>query len=125
MESLEEASIFVAWTQVDAQRWILADDYGKLYLLMLLLNNKSEVSGWKLDMIGNASRASTLVYLGSGMVFIGSHLGDSQVISIQEGSIEVRQTLPNIAPILDFAIMDMGSRAGEAQTNDYPPDKRE
>lgn len=118
-EPLQEASIFVAWAQVDAQRWLLADDYGKLYFLMLLLDDKNQVLEWKLDMIGQASRASTLVYLGSGLVYVGSHQGDSQVIRIQERSIEIMQTLPNIAPILDFTIMDMGSRAGEAQTNDY------
>ena len=86
---------------------------------MLLLDDKNQVSEWKLDMIGQASRASTLVYLGTGLVYIGSHQGDSQVVRIQERSIEIMQTLPNIAPILDFTIMDMGSRAGETQTNDY------
>ena len=86
---------------------------------MLILDDTNEVLGWKLDKIGHASRASTLVYLGSGLVYVGSHQGDSQVIRIQERSIEILQTLPNIAPILDFTIMDMGSRAGETQTNDY------
>lgn len=67
-------------------------------------------------MIGITSRASVLVYLGNGNVFIGSHQGDSQFIRIEEGSIEVVQILPNIAPILDFAVMEMG--VGE-QVNDY------
>lgn len=119
VEPLEEASIFVAWTAIDAQRFLLADDYGRLYLLMLMLDSRDSVTGWKLDVIGHTSRASVLVYLGGGLVYVGSHQGDSQVIEIQERSMEVKQTLPNIAPILDFAIMDMGSRAGESQTNEY------
>lgn len=119
VEPLEEASIFVAWTAIDAQRFLLADDYGRLYLLMLMLDSRDRVTGWKLDVIGHTSRASVLVYLGGGLVYVGSHQGDSQVVSIQERSMEVMQTLPNIAPILDFAIMDMGSRAGESQTNEY------
>jgi len=119
VEPLEEASIFVAWTAIDAQRFLLADDYGRLYLLMLMLDSRNSVTGWKLDVIGHTSRASVLVYLGGGLVYVGSHQGDSQVVSIQERSMEVMQTLPNIAPILDFAIMDMGSRAGESQTNEY------
>jgi len=118
-EPLKEASLFVAWEQVDAQRWLLADDYGKLYFLMLLLGGNDQVTGWKLDLIGHTSRASVLVYLDNGHVFIGSHQGDSQVIRLLEKKIEVVQTLPNIAPILDFTIMDMGNRAGESQTSEF------
>ncbi|KZF23183.1 DNA damage-binding protein 1 [Xylona heveae TC161] len=116
---LEEATIFVTWTQIDVQRFLLADDYGKLYLLMILLDGKDNMTGWKLDVIGETSRASVLVYLDAGYVFVGSHQGDSQVVKIEEGSIEVVQTFPNIAPILDFTIMDMGSRAGDSQMNEY------
>lgn len=97
----------------------MADEYGKLYLLMLELNRSDEVDGWKLDMIGETSRASILVYLGDGNVFVGSHQGDSQVVSIQKRSIQSNQIFPNIAPILDFTIMDMGSRGGDGQANEY------
>ena len=119
VQQLEEASIFVAWAAIDSQRYLLADDYGRLYLLMLMVDNRNQATGWKLDLIGNTSRASLLVYLGGGLVYVGSHQGDSQVISIENKFPEVIQTLPNIAPILDFAIMDMGRRAGESQTNEY------
>ena len=116
---LEEATQFVAWAQVDNQRWLIADDSGKLYLLMLLLENGGDVTGWKLDAIGQTSRASVLVYLDGGYLFVGSHQGDSQVVKVQEQDIEVVQTISNIAPILDFTIMDMGNRSGEGQTNEY------
>lgn len=116
---LEEATQFVAWAQVDNQRWFLADDSGKLYLLMLLLENGGNVTGWKLDAIGQTSRASVIVYLDGGYMFIGSHQGDSQVVRIQEQGIEVVQIISNIAPVLDFTIMDMGNRSGEGQTNEY------
>ena len=116
---LEEATQFVAWAQVDNQRWFIADDSGKLYLLMLLLENGGDVTGWKLDAIGQTSRASVIVYLDGGYMFIGSHQGDSQVVRIQEQGIEVVQTISNIAPVLDFTIMDMGNRSGEGQSNEY------
>lgn len=116
---LEEATQFVAWAQVDNQRWLIADDSGKLYLLMLLLEKDGDVTGWKLDAIGQTSRASVLVYLDSGFLFVGSHSGDSQVVKIQEQGIDVVQTISNIAPVLDFTIMDMGNRSGEGQTNEY------
>ena len=116
---LEEATQFVAWAQVDNQRWLIADDSGKLYLFMLLFENGGDVTGWKLDAVGQTSRASVLVYLDSGYMFVGSHQGDSQVVKVQEQGIEVVQTISNIAPILDFTIMDMGNRSGEGQTNEY------
>lgn len=118
-EPLDEATIFVAWERIDAQRFVLADDYGRLYLFMLILDRHNKVKEWKLDIIGQTSRASVLVYLDAGFVFVGSHQGDSQVIRISQKSMEVVQTFSNIAPILDFTIMDMGNRSGEGQTNEY------
>ncbi|PGH07582.1 hypothetical protein AJ80_07971 [Polytolypa hystricis UAMH7299] len=117
--SLEEPTVFVAWEQIDSQRWLLADDYGRLFFLMLVLNNSGEVEGWKLDFLGETSRASVLVYLGGGVTFVGSHQGDSQVIKIVEGSFEIIQTFSNIAPILDFTVMDLGGRPGENQTHEF------
>ncbi|KAK4984631.1 hypothetical protein LTR50_006481 [Elasticomyces elasticus] len=116
---LEEATIFVAWEQIDDQRFVLADEYGRLYLLMVKLSNRAEFEGWQLDQLGETSRASTLVYLDAGLVFVGSHQGDSQVIKITPQSMEIIQTFPNIAPILDFAVMDMGSRSSDAPVNEY------
>ena len=109
----------MAWAQVDNQRWLISDDSGKLYLLMLLLENGGDVTGWKLDAIGQTSRAAVLVYLDGGYLFVGSHQGDSQVVKVQEQGVEVVQTISNIAPVLDFTIMDMGNRSGEGQTNEY------
>ena len=118
---LDEATIFIAWDQVDSKRWILADEFGKLYFLMLVLGgrNGEEVTGFMLDLIGYTSNASVLTYLDAGRVFVGSHRGDSQLVQIGDGSVEVIQTVSNIAPILDFTIMDMGSRTGEGHVNEF------
>lgn len=115
---LNEITSFVAWAAVDEFRWLLADDFGQLYLLMLLADETNAVS-WKLDKLGRTSSASVLVYLDQGYVFIGSHQGDSQVVKIKQDGMDIIQTIPNIAPILDFTVMDMGNRAGEGQTNEY------
>ncbi|KAI9374726.1 mono-functional DNA-alkylating methyl methanesulfonate N-term-domain-containing protein [Aspergillus egyptiacus] len=117
-QHLEEATIFVAWEQVDSQRWLLADDYGRLFFLMLVLEG-SEVERWELHKLGNIPRASVLVYLGAGIVFVGSHQGDSQVLRIKDRSFDVLQTLSNIAPILDFTIMDLGNRTSESQMHEF------
>ncbi|KAF1982225.1 hypothetical protein K402DRAFT_407875 [Aulographum hederae CBS 113979] len=116
---LEEATVFVAWERIDDQRFILADDYGYLYMIMLMLDNRGTVRSWNVEKLGRTSHASTLIYLGDGHVFLGSAQGDSQVISIQNSSIEVVQTFSNVGPILDFTVMDMGNRAAEGQTHDY------
>ena len=120
-KALANPTIFRACEQVDPQRWILADDYSHLYLLMLILDDKGDLQDWKLDRLGDTSEASVLVYLGNGMVFVGSHFGPSQVIRLLDGSLEVLQTFQNIAPILDFTVMDMGSQS--TQVNDYSSGK--
>ncbi|OAP64952.1 hypothetical protein AYL99_00924 [Fonsecaea erecta] len=100
-------AIWTTWAKVDDRRWLLADDYGKLFFLMIE-TSFSEVISWRLDPVGVTSRASSLIYLDEGNVFVGSHSGDSQVVHIEEEGVRVIQTLPNIAPILDFTIMDLG-----------------
>ncbi|KAI9806164.1 MAG: hypothetical protein M1826_004677 [Phylliscum demangeonii] len=119
--ALEEATIFVAWTPLSDIRYILADDYGKLYACELLIVDGNVLQDISIQMIGRTSRASCLVQLSGNDIFLGSHQGDSQVISVDldQQSVQVAQTLQNIAPILDFTIMDLGNRTGEAQMNEY------
>ena len=118
-QPLDEATVFVAWCAVDDQRYVLADDYGTLYLLFVQQNGEGEYAGHRIDILGQTSRASTLVYLDAGRIFVGSHQGDSQVIQISERSLEIIQTIPNIAPILDFTVMDMGNRGSDAPVNEF------
>jgi len=118
-QPLDEATVFVAWCAVDDQRYVLADDYGKLYLLFVEQNSQGEYVSHRIDMLGETSRASMLVYLDAGRIFVGSHQGDSQVIQIAQQSLEVVQTFPNIAPILDFTVMDMGNRSSDAPVNEF------
>lgn len=116
---LEEATVWVAWCAIDDQRYALADDYGRLYLLFVGQSVNGEYMYHHLDLLGETSRCSTLVYLDSGRVFLGSHQGDSQVLQISEKSIEVVQQFGNIAPILDFTVMDMGNRTSDAPVNEF------
>ncbi|KAF2217190.1 hypothetical protein CERZMDRAFT_32744 [Cercospora zeae-maydis SCOH1-5] len=118
-QPLNEATIFVTWCQIDEQRFVLADDYGKLYLLMVHQKPDGEYQSHQVDVLGETSRASTLVYLDEGRVFVGSHQGDSQIIQISPKHIEVVQTFSNIAPILDFTVMDMGNRSVDAPVNEF------
>ncbi|KAH8808854.1 mono-functional DNA-alkylating methyl methanesulfonate N-term-domain-containing protein [Xylogone sp. PMI_703] len=121
--ALSEATIFSTWECVDNLRYLLADDYGALHLLTLQVDG-AVVTGMEVQKIGQTSKATVLVYLGHGIVFVASHEGDSQIIRLDlddtaNPSLTLIQTIPNIAPILDFAVMDMGGREGETTTNEY------
>ena len=100
-------------------RRLLADEYGKLYFLMLLVNDGDSMASWRIDFLGQASKAACLVYMDAGVAFLGSHSGDSQLVVIKESGVEVLQTFPNIAPILDFTVMDMGNRSSDAPVNEF------
>jgi DNA damage-binding protein 1 len=119
-EPLQEASIFVAWAPYDEVHYLVADEYGRMYLLTILTKEKSaEVDGLQMTVIGKTSRASCLVYMDN-FLFVGSHYGDSQLWRVDFGRdsgryLQLAQVFPNNAPILDFAIMDMGNREGNSQ----------
>ncbi|KAK2624485.1 hypothetical protein QTJ16_006435 [Diplocarpon rosae] len=119
---LVEASIFVAWVEFDDLRYLLGDIYGNLHV-MTILTNDAEVIGMDLRNLGAISKATVMVNLGEGIFFVGSHEADSQVVRVDleadEVYITILQTMRNVAPILDFAVMDMGSRDGESQSNEY------
>ncbi|KAK4173705.1 mono-functional DNA-alkylating methyl methanesulfonate N-term-domain-containing protein [Triangularia setosa] len=117
---LDKASIFVKWAEYNVQSYFLADDYGSLHLLTIDTEGVV-VKGMILTKIGVTSRASELVYLGNEMLFVASHYGDSQLfqLDLSEGKpaekpfLTLIQTISNIGPIMDFAVMDMGNREGE------------
>ncbi|TDZ30883.1 DNA damage-binding protein 1 [Colletotrichum spinosum] len=112
---LANPTIFVAWAEYDVRHYFLADDYGNLYLLNLETDGVV-VSDLSVTPLGLTSRASCLVHMGNGMLFLGSHYGDSQLLQVDviAGTTKLVQTIPNIAPILDFSIMDLGN-AGDSQ----------
>ncbi|KAH6685866.1 mono-functional DNA-alkylating methyl methanesulfonate N-term-domain-containing protein [Plectosphaerella plurivora] len=116
-QTLDEPKVWVAWAEYDPTHYLLADDYGFMYLLTIEVDDVT-VLGMSLARLGKTSRASSLVYMFNNMVFLGSHHGDSQLFAIDLDSrrIQLIQTVPNIAPILDFTIMDLGSQ-GNSQAN--------
>jgi DNA damage-binding protein 1 len=119
--ALDEANIWVAWERYNDLNYLLADDYARLYLLTIVVDG-AIVTGMEVRMMGNTTKATAMVNLGNDFLFIASHEGDSQFIRLnitQElASLELLQTIPNIAPILDFTVMDLGGHDGEG-TNEY------
>ncbi|KAL2070530.1 hypothetical protein VTL71DRAFT_13556 [Oculimacula yallundae] len=120
--TLPSPTIFVAWVAYDELRYLLGDSYGNIHVMTILCQD-AEVIGMDLKNLGHISKPTVMVDLGDGIFFIGSHEGNSQVVKIDlediEWSITLLQTLDNVAPILDFEVMDLGNRDGEAQSNEY------
>jgi len=128
---LREGNIFIAWAEYDGTRYFLADDFGRLHLLTILIDGAlvTGVDVRRLNGLGadgqdiKLSKASTLVHMGNGVLFLGSHHGDSQLLYVNvEGDpasairlIDAPPALSNNAPILDFVIMDLANRDGEPQ----------
>jgi DNA damage-binding protein 1 len=118
-EELDQATVWASWARIDNQRYVLADEFGKLYLMMLHLNGSNIVTAIRVEEQGSTSQAACLVHLDEDLIFVGSQHGDSQVVRLLSTGLEVVQTIANLAPILDFTVMDMGNRSGDGPGNEY------
>ncbi|KAF9971393.1 DNA damage-binding protein 1a [Actinomortierella ambigua] len=120
-----------AYGAVDDQgtRYLLGDHRGQLYVLVLIIKHEhvggssasassgsrtiSHVVDLKLEPLGTTSIPEAIVYLDNNHLFVGSHLGDSQLIRLHEDVdehgeyIEVVETFTNIGPVLDFDVVDL------------------
>lgn len=69
---------------------------------------------------GEISIPESITYLDNGVLFIGSRLGDSQLIKLnkkpdENGSyVSVMETFTNLAPIVDMVVVDL-ERQGQGQ----------
>lgn len=125
--TLQDPKIYVAWAEYDGTHFLMADDYGRLDVLTIETSvgpGGDVVTGMAVspmtfpDSSLYTSRASSLVYMGRNKLFLASHHGDSQLLHIDMCSqtMVLIKTLSSNAPILDFAIMDMGNREGDSQS---------
>ena len=97
-------------------RYLLGDQYGNIWLLILhsVQDNSPTLI---IEHLGITSIPETLSYLGSGILFIGSIFGDSQLVKLHtdplpqssDTLIEVLETYTNIGPILDFCFIRNGT----------------
>ena len=112
----EQRARLTAATRVDADgsRWLLGDESGRLWLLACAGAAQDTVTRLTLEELGTTVAASSLSYLDNGVVFVGSALGDSQVLRLlgerdaETGALfEVLEVQANLAPIADFACVDL------------------
>ncbi|KZV68820.1 hypothetical protein PENSPDRAFT_609570 [Peniophora sp. CONT] len=69
-----------SWCSLGPKRFLVGDLYGRLAMLSLDL---LDAHGLLLVALGEVSPATTLSYVDNQVVFVGSHLGDSQVVRIR------------------------------------------
>eukprot|EP00981_Chlorochromonas_danica_P006833 scaffold1493_cov172-Ochromonas_danica.AAC.11 len=88
-------------------RFLLCDHRGLLTVLSLVVDNGKVVS-IVTDTLGTTSIANSMSYLDHGLVFIGSALGDSQLVKLHsgEGGVEVLDVYKNTGPILDMCLVE-------------------
>ncbi|RZF44982.1 hypothetical protein LSTR_LSTR001943 [Laodelphax striatellus] len=112
-------STIVCYAKVDTQgsRYLLGDMAGHLF--MLLIEKEEKIDGTytvkdpKVELLGEISIPESITYLDNGVLFIGSRLGDSQLIKLnkipdENGSyVSVMESFMNLAPITDMVVVDL------------------
>ena len=117
-----------------AARYLLGDDAGRVHLLSVLRSPPAgDVVGLHLETLGYASLSSAIRHLGSGLVYVGSQFGQSQVLrllgtprpvgTVSAGSDDPRgrgtaledttylspvEEHDNLGPIVDFDLRPVG-----------------
>lgn len=115
------------YTKVDnnGSRYLLGDLSGRLFLLLLEKEEKPDsnrvtVKNLKLDFLGEITIPDCMTYLDNGVVYVGSRLGDSQLVKLnatpnENGSyIDVLETFTNLGPIVDMCVVDL-EKQGQGQ----------
>ena len=129
--NIQDSSI-IAHARVDpnGSRYLLGDMAGHLFMLLLDREEKMDggntVKDLKLELLGETTIAECITYLDNGYVYIGSRLGDSQLVRLNTeqdaaGSyvtIVDIDTFTNLGPILDMVVVDL-ERQGQGQLVTY------
>ncbi|KAF6200141.1 hypothetical protein GE061_006442 [Apolygus lucorum] len=120
-------SSIVCYAKVDCggSRYILGDLAGHVFMLMLEKDEKMDgsffVKDLKVELLGEVTIPECITYLDNGVLYIGSRMGDSQLVKLNKGPnpetgsyVTVMETFTNLAPIVDMVVVDI-ERQGQGQ----------
>ncbi|KAF5292358.1 hypothetical protein FQA39_LY03392 [Lamprigera yunnana] len=119
-------STIVCYARVDpgGLRYLLGDMAGHLFMLFLDVEGRGNgvdiVKDLKVELLGEISTPECITYLDNGVLYIGSRLGDSQLVKLNtkvddNGSyVTVMESFTNLAPIMDMCVVDL-ERQGQGQ----------
>ncbi|VDD75995.1 unnamed protein product [Mesocestoides corti] len=123
-------SQIVCYAQVDAKRYLLGDMAGRLYMVHLLppdentipptpsssrdtTQTSARIGSIRIELLGETVIPESIVYLDNGVVFVGSFMGDSQLIRLnpdidpeRNSYITVLEQFTNIGPIVDMVLLE-------------------
>ncbi|KAL7275659.1 hypothetical protein RUND412_001392 [Rhizina undulata] len=109
-----ESTIYSAWAVLSPARYLLGDESGKLFLLELEFGQE-EVKSAVMSQIGNVPNPTKIIIFDDNHIFVASHQADSQLIKLtfnKKPSLEVLQSMPNLAPVMDFQVMESTDKGG-------------
>merc|ERR550532_958617 len=121
-----QQSTIICYARVDqdGSRYLLGNMAGQLFMLLLLKEEKMDgtciVKDLKLELLGETTIPECMTYLDNGYVYIGSRLGDSQLVRLnvepdESGSyVQEVDTFTNLGPIIDMVVVDL-ERQGQGQ----------
>ncbi|KFM57826.1 DNA damage-binding protein 1, partial [Stegodyphus mimosarum] len=124
--ALIKQSVINCYCKVDenGSRYLLGNMAGRLFMLLLEREEKMDgsihVRDLKFEFLGEITIPECITYLDNGVVYVGSRLGDSQLIKLnvhanESGSFtEVMETFTNLGPIVDMCVVDL-ERQGQGQ----------
>ncbi|XP_037087603.1 DNA damage-binding protein 1-like [Pollicipes pollicipes] len=102
-------------------RYLMGDMAGRLFMVLLEREERDGAErDIKVELLGECSIPECINYLDNGVVFVGSRLGDSQLVQLRvtpdESSsyLTVLDAHTNLAPILDMVVVDL-ERQGQGQ----------
>jgi len=108
---------------VNGSRFLLGDMAGHLFMLMLEKEEKLDRTtqvNMKLELLGETSIPESMRYLDNGYVYVGSRLGDSQLIVLKTepdsagGFVQQVDSFTNLGPIIDMIVVDL-EKQGQGQ----------
>lgn len=99
-------------------RFLLTDEFGNIHMLMVMVVS-GRVVGMQMEALGSCTIASGIVYLDTGLLFVGSSMNDSQLIQIHDEPIttdendalmdstylSILEEYTNLGPIPDFDLV--------------------
>ncbi|XP_028142182.1 DNA damage-binding protein 1 [Diabrotica virgifera virgifera] len=119
-------STIICYAKVDpgGLRYLLGDMAGHLFMLFIETESRGDgndaVKDLKVELLGEIATPECITYLDNGVLFIGSRIGDSQLVKLntkadENGSyVTVMESFTNLAPILDMCVVDL-ERQGQGQ----------
>lgn len=124
---LIKQSPITCYAQVDKKgsKYLLGDLLGRLFMVHLEeedyrpSDKRLEVKDIRVELLGETSIPQCITYLDNRMIFIGSKLGDSQLIRLlndpeDNNYLEVCETYTNLGPIVDMCLVDL-EKQGQGQ----------